>query len=110
LEAEISELLEAAALELVGAALFEVIAVALTPEQLAELSPLSVMQMVMRECFEVGDHRGALAAAEIAAPYCHAKLARTDLGVTNSPASNMSHEVLQAEIALLEREIRERVH
>jgi hypothetical protein len=32
------------------------------------------------------------------------------LGVTNSPASNMSHEVLQAEIALLEREIRERVH
>jgi hypothetical protein len=40
------------------------IAAALTPEQVAELTPLAVMQRVMRERFRLGDHAGALAAAE----------------------------------------------
>jgi hypothetical protein len=42
------------------------------------ITPLEVMLRVMRERWETQDKDGALAAAEKAAPYLHAKLASVD--------------------------------
>lgn len=70
-----------------------IIASALTPEQVEELTPLSVMQAIMRERFRAGDHHGALAAAEACAPYCHSRLSSTDLHVTGSLATRTDEEI-----------------
>jgi hypothetical protein len=59
----------------------------------------------MRECFRLGDHAGALAAAEAAAPYCHPRRASADLHIRDEHAGK-SDEQLQAEIAELERRIK----
>jgi hypothetical protein len=85
-------------------ALQEAMAGALTPEQVAELSPLEVMRAVMRERFRAGDHAGALAAAAVAAPYVHARLAMSEVNVHHSTA-NRSDAEIAVEIEALRRRI-----
>jgi hypothetical protein len=63
------------------------------------------MRMVMIARWKAGDHAGALLAAEAAAPYCHPRLASSDVRVRNEDAG-MSDEELKAEIALLEARIK----
>ncbi len=69
-----------------------------------KLSPLEVMQAVMLLRVNRGDYDGALAAAEKAAPYMHAKLNATDINVRHSYASKSDTEVA-AEIELLRQKI-----
>ena len=80
------------------------IAAALTPEQVAELTPLEVMRAIMRNRFRAGDYNGALAAARECAPYCHARLAQTEMRITGE-LSTMSDADLAQEIAALEARI-----
>jgi hypothetical protein len=80
------------------------IAAALTPEQVAELTPLEVMRAIMRNRFRAGDYNGALAAARECAPYCHARLAQTEMRITGE-LSAMSDADLTEEIAALEARI-----
>ena len=79
----------------------------LTAEEIEALMLLSCMTLVMAARMEAGDLSGALVAAELAAPYCHARLNSTDLRVTTRDSSNLSDEELMAEIAELERRIKE---
>jgi hypothetical protein len=79
------------------------VAAALTPEQVADLEPLAVMRAIMRDRFQAGDHVGALAAAMAAAPYCHARLAQTEVSVHHHV--HQSDAELAAEIAALEARI-----
>jgi hypothetical protein len=72
-------------------ALQEAMAAALTPEQVAELSPLEVMRTVMRRRIQAGDDAGALAAAAVAAPYVHARLAMSEVRVQHSTAGRSAH-------------------
>jgi hypothetical protein len=50
-------------------------AIGLTPEEIEALTPLAVMRLVMAARLKAGDHAGALIAAEMAASYCHPRLA-----------------------------------
>jgi hypothetical protein len=77
----------------------------LTPEVIDSITPLGVMKLVMTARLKAGDHIGALLAAEAAAPYCHPRLASTDLRIRDEHAGK-SDEQLQAEIEELERRIR----
>jgi hypothetical protein len=72
----------------------------LTPKQLEELSPLAVMQSIMQFHFGAGDYDRALAAAKEAAPFCHPKLAQSDVTVRHS-LGTMSDSDLAAEIAAI---------
>jgi hypothetical protein len=77
----------------------------LDPAEVEALQPLAVMRFVMASCIKAGDYKGALIAAEAAAPYVHSRLASADVRVTNTQES-MSDEELKAEIALLEARIK----
>jgi hypothetical protein len=62
------------------------------------ISPLDAMLGVMKIRIEEGDYNGALVAAEKAAPYCHAKLAMSEVRVQ---VSDRSDSDIAADIAAL---------
>jgi hypothetical protein len=67
--------------------------------QEVQFTPLQVMMVCMQARIEVGDYDGALVAAEKAAPYCHAKLAMSEVKVqhsTNRSDSDIAAEKLDA--------------
>jgi hypothetical protein len=63
------------------------------------ISPLDAMLGVMKIRIEEGDYDGALVAAEKAAPYCHAKLAMSEVRVQHS--TDRSDSELAADIVAL---------
>ena len=63
------------------------------------ISPLDAMLGVLKIRIEEGDYDGALAAAEKAAPYCHAKLAMSEVRVQHS--TDRSDSEIAADIAAL---------
>jgi hypothetical protein len=63
------------------------------------ISPLEAMLGVLKIRIEEGDYDGALVAAEKAAPYCHAKLAVSEVRVQHS--SDRSDSEIAADIAAL---------
>jgi hypothetical protein len=67
----------------------------LTPEQQAEVTPLAIMLRIMRARARSGDDVGALAAAQAAAPYCHARLSSSDVHITNEDARKSDTEIEQ---------------
>jgi hypothetical protein len=54
-------------------------------DQGVRISPLDCMVGVMKLRIEAGDYEGALTAAEKAAPYCHSKLAMTEVRMSTAP-------------------------
>jgi hypothetical protein len=70
----------------------------LTDADLASITPLEAMLLVMRRRLAAGDDPGVMAAAVAAAPYCHAKLISTELRVRNEYIK-LSDQELQAQIA-----------
>jgi hypothetical protein len=64
------------------------------------VTPLDAMLMVLKARLERGDENGILAAAAAAAPYCHARLAQSDVTVRHCLA-DMSDADLVAEIEQL---------
>jgi hypothetical protein len=73
----------------------------LPPLQLAELTPLNIMEYIMVARFQAGDHAGALSAAQSCAPYLHPRLTAGEVRVTHG-YSNMSDEQLFREARALE--------
>jgi hypothetical protein len=63
------------------------------------ISPLDAMLGVLKIRIEEGDYDGALVAAEKAAPYCHAKLAMSEVRVQHS--TDRSDSEIAADIAAL---------
>jgi hypothetical protein len=63
------------------------------------ITPLDCMLGVLKIRIEEGDYDGALTAAEKAAPYCHAKLAMSEVRVQHS--SDRSDSEIAADIAAL---------
>jgi hypothetical protein len=63
------------------------------------ISPLDAMLGVLKIRIEEGDYNGALVAAEKAAPYCHAKLAMSEVRVQHS--TDRSDAESAADIATL---------
>lgn len=80
------------------------IAAALKPEQLDDLNPLMVMRAIMRNRYAAGDYDGALAAAQAAAPYVHARLNSTDVTMRHSVADKSDGDI-DAEIRALQRKL-----
>jgi hypothetical protein len=76
------------------------VALGLTPDRVSGLTPLQMMLVIAEMRFTAGDHAGALAAAQAAAPYVHAKLSSSDVHVTGT-LDTRSVEDLDAEIAEL---------
>ncbi len=76
-----------------------ILAERLTPDELEQLSPLAVLLRLMRTAYQDDDRSGALAAAQAAAPYVHARLSSTEITVRN--------EDLGKSDAQIEQEIRE---
>jgi hypothetical protein len=76
------------------------IAEVLAPEQVGELSPLQVMRSVMRHHYLRGDYDKALVAATACAPFCHPRLAMSEVTVRHGLAEH-SDEDLAAELAAL---------
>jgi hypothetical protein len=58
-----------------------------------KFTPLQVMHAVMHVRLERNDLDGALTAAEKAAPYCHAKLAMTDVRVKHSNTDRSDSDI-----------------
>ena len=54
-----------------------------SPPALVDLMPLDVMLYVMRDRFANGDFQGSIAAASLAAPYCHSRLTSSEVTVRN---------------------------
>jgi hypothetical protein len=63
------------------------------------VTPLDAMLGVLKIRIEEGDYDGALVAAEKAAPYCHAKLAMSEVRVQHS--TDRSDSEIAADIAVL---------
>src|SRR5215469_15150161 len=68
-------------------------------DQGLRISPLDAMLGVLKIRIEEGDYNGALLAAEKAAPYCHAKLAMSEVRVQHS--TERSDSEIAADIAAL---------
>ena len=64
-----------------------------------KIMPLDCMLGVLKIRIEEGDYDGALSAAEKAAPYCHAKLAMSEVRVQHS--TDRSDSEIAADIAAL---------
>ena len=71
-------------------------------DQGVRITPLDCMLGIMKVRIEEGNYDGALTAAEKAAPYCHPKLAMTDLrDLLNLAIFRRDIPVLQATILVL---------
>jgi hypothetical protein len=68
-------------------------------DQGVRISPLDCMMGVMKIRIEAGDYEGALLAAREAAPYCHSKLAMTEVRMKHS--TDRSDSDIAADIAAL---------
>ena len=72
------------------------------PEPIRDITPLEGLLLCMRWSILHGDRDGILAAASAAAPYCHARLASSDVRIRDEHA-DLSDEELKAEIIESER-------
>jgi hypothetical protein len=79
-------------------------ALGMTAEDVAKLSPLDGMMLVMRWGVETKNPGVVLAAAAAAAPYVHARLSHSEVRVSGTVT--LSDQDLQAEIASLEARMR----
>jgi hypothetical protein len=68
-------------------------------DQGVRITPLDCMLGIMKIRIEEGNYDGALTAAEKAAPYCHSKLAMTEVRMGTAPARSDSD--IASEIAAL---------
>jgi hypothetical protein len=68
-------------------------------DQGIRIAPLDCMLGVMKVRIDEGDYEGALSAAREAAPYCHAKLAMSEVRVQHS--TDRSDSEIAADIAAL---------
>ncbi len=82
------------------AAVHALIAEKLSPAEVETLMPLPVLLRIMRSRVLAGDEAGAAAMAALAAPYCHSRLASSDVRVSGS-LTTKSDAVVQAEIGEL---------
>ena len=55
------------------------IATKLTSDEIATITPLQVLLMIMRVQLEKGDLAGAVSCAEKAAPFCHSRIGQTGM-------------------------------
>jgi hypothetical protein len=65
----------------------------LLPPDIATLTPLAVLLLAMRHSWHAKAYGMAVKIAEIAAPYCHPRLASADLRVVESLASKSDDEI-----------------
>jgi hypothetical protein len=79
-------------------------AIGLEPEDLAAVTPLDAMLIVMRWALEARNPTAVLAAAQSAAPYIHHKLVSAEVKVSGTVT--LSDQDLRAEIAALESRMR----
>jgi hypothetical protein len=70
----------------------------LLPDEIATMTPLAAMMVVMRHRLTAADYDGALAAAREAAPYLHPRLSQQDLTVHNVDQARSDAD-LKAELA-----------
>ena len=61
-----------------------------------QFSPLQVMTAITMLRIGQGDYEGALEAAQAAAPYCHAKLAASEVRVRHSISESSDAEISEA--------------
>jgi hypothetical protein len=73
-------------------------------DHLEGLTPLAIMQAVMRQRYAVGDYLGALAAAREAAPYVHARLTSSEVKVSHSLGDKSDAE-LDEEVAMIRHKV-----
>jgi hypothetical protein len=81
-------------------------AMGMTAEDIAGLTPLDGMMLVMRWGVETKNPGVVLAAAQAAAPYVHARLSHAEVRVSGTIA-HLTDADLEAEIASLEARIRQ---
>jgi hypothetical protein len=69
----------------------------LLPPDIASLTPLAVLLLAMRHAWHAKSYGMAVQIAEIAAPFCHPRLASADLRVVEN-LSNKSDAEIEAEL------------
>jgi hypothetical protein len=77
----------------------------LLPEDVAQMMPLQVLLLIMRQRVIVEDWHGAVVAAQAAAPYTHAKLTIVDQTVRH--VAEPSDAELEAELASLRAKVQQ---
>jgi hypothetical protein len=74
------------------------------PNEIRDMTPLEALLLCMRWSIAAQDREGILAAASLAAPYCHPRLNSVDMQVRN-PDEKLSDEELAEQIRQLEERI-----